>query len=105
MKIADILRAIADVVDMEHQAAEPVAAIQVVATDVEPEIVMPEEDSSELEQLARLAGVAKATTAPDEQVFPLSAAFPAGNDVHHSKNPADMRSDSVSLYPKFGAKE
>lgn len=50
-----------------------------------------------------LSGIGKASTEPDEHYFPLSSAYPAGDDVHHSKNPSDMRSDSVSLYPGYGA--
>jgi hypothetical protein len=50
-----------------------------------------------------LSGIGKANTQLDEHYFPLSSAYPAGDDIHHSKNPADMRSDSVSLYPGYGA--
>ena len=99
MKIAELLRTIADAIDTEHAANDQpaIAAVEVIA--------QPPEEDNELAQLARLAGVARASTTPNEQVFPLSAAMPSGTDMHHSKNPADMRSDSVSLYPKFGAKE
>ena len=109
MKIADILRSIADVVDMEQQAQQSLAlnpaTVEIVATDMAPEMEQPEEDCSELELLAKLAGITRASTTPDEQVFPMTAAFPAGNDVHHSKNPADMRSDSVSMYPDWQARK
>ena len=98
MKIAELLRTLADIVDAESAAEQPaVAAVEIVAQEPE--------DTSDLEQLARLAGVAKATTCPDEQVYPISAAFPAGNDIHYSKNPADMRTDSISLYPGYGARD
>ena len=99
MKIAELLRTLADIVDAESASQEPeIAAVEIVA-QAEPE------DASDLEQLARLAGVARASTTPDEQVYPLSAAFPAGNDIHYSKNPADMRTDSISLYPGYGARD
>ena len=60
-------------------------------------------DRDEMPDILILSGIGKATTEPDEHYFPLSSAYPAGDDVHHSKNPADMRSDSVSLYPGYGA--
>lgn len=36
---------------------------------------------------------------PNEEVAPISASFPSGTDIHHSKNPADIRADSISMYP------
>jgi hypothetical protein len=99
MKIAELLRTLADLVDAEQ--AEQMPQVNTVETVAQQE----PENTSELEQLARLAGVARATTKPNEQIFPMTAAFPAGTDMHHSKNPADMRSDSISMYPKYSAEE
>ena len=95
MKVAEILRAVADIIDLAQPDAEqeqPV--VQVVDMD---------QQDQEIDQLAKLAGITQASTTPDEQVFPVVASFPAGNDMHRSKNPADMRTDSVSLYPGYGA--
>ena len=95
MKVAEILRAVADLIDVAQ--AEPIAApeqsIEVVAQD------------NEMEELARLAGIARASTTPCEEVFPVQAVIPAGNDIHYSKNPSDMRTDSISLYPGYGARD
>ena len=95
MKVAEILRAVADLIDVAQ--AEPIAApeqsIEVVAQD------------NEMEELARLAGITRASTTPCEEVFPVQSVVPAGNDMHKSKNPADMRTDSISLYPGYGAKD
>lgn len=41
---------------------------------------------------------------PHELVAPPEAAHPAGNDMHHSKNPADMRTNAPSMYPGYQAK-
>jgi len=60
-------------------------------------------DDGDVTDILVLSGIGKANTQPDEHYFPLSSAYPAGDDIHHSKNPADMRSDSVSLYPGYGA--
>ena len=95
MKVAEILRAVADIIDLaqpESQQEEPV--VQVVDVD---------QQDQEIDQLAKLAGITQASTTPAEEVFPVSASFPAGNDMHYSKNPADIRSDSVSQYPGYGA--
>lgn len=59
--------------------------------------------NDDVDAILVLSGIGKASTEPDEHYFPLSSAYPAGDDVHHSKNPSDMRSDSVSLYPGYGA--
>ena len=36
---------------------------------------------------------------PDEDIAPITASFPSGTDMHHSKNPADIKADSISMYP------
>jgi hypothetical protein len=41
--------------------------------------------------------------APVEIVAPVTAAFPAGDDVHHSKNPADIRTNAPSMFPAWQA--
>lgn len=95
MKVAEILRAVADLIDVAQ--AEPIAApeqsIEVVAQD------------NEMEELSKLAGITRASTTPCEEVFPVQSVVPAGNDMHKSKNPSDMRTDSISLYPGYGAKD
>lgn len=92
MKVAEILRAIANIIDAAQGAEEtPVVAVDEPCCD------------TTVDQITRLAGVTQATTTPNETVFPLAAAYPAGDDVHSSKNPADIRADSVSMYPGYGA--
>ena len=39
------------------------------------------------------------SNSPDEHTADIDAVLASGNDVHRSKHPADMRSDSVSMYP------
>jgi len=96
MKIAELLRTIADLVDSE---STDTSSIEIIS-----DIPEPDKQHSDIDQMMKLAGVAKATTEPDIHVFPLSSAFPAGDDFHYSKNPADMRSDSISLYPGYSAR-
>ena len=40
---------------------------------------------------------------PDVIIAPLEASFPAGDDLHHSKNPADIRTNAPSMYPGYQA--
>lgn len=90
MKVAEILRAIADIID----------AAQGPETDV---VAVAEPQDTSVDQIAKLAGISQANTTPEETVFPLDAAFPSGDDMHSSKNPSDIRADSVSMYPGYGA--
>jgi hypothetical protein len=98
MKITDIIRGILDVID---RAEEPEQAPAVaVALELEPQ--------AELADMQRLAGLLdfeepEYANAPMEIVAPVTAAFPAGDDVHSSKNPADIRTNAPSMFPGFQA--
>jgi len=99
MKITDIIRGVLDVID-QADAPEPEPVIA-VAVDVTPE--------QEMADMQRLAGILDCDTAeyantPTEIVAPVTAAFPAGDDVHHSKNPADIRTNAPSMYPGWQAR-
>ena len=97
MKITDIIRGVLDVIDgAEAPDQEPAVAI---AVDVEPQ--------AELMDMQRLAGILadpEFANEPNEIVAPMAAAYPAGDDVHQSKNPADIRADSVSMFPSWQAR-
>jgi hypothetical protein len=41
----------------------------------------------------------KYANSPKEETAPITASFPSGTDMHHSKNPADIKADSISMYP------
>lgn len=107
MKITDIIRGIIDLIDQETEQDQEsqVAAID-VAINPEPQVQV----LDPLDMMRQLAGVTDAScddhqysNEPDEQVSALGAAFPAGDDVHHSKNPADIRTNATSMYPGFQA--
>ena len=99
MKITDIIRGVLDVIDRaEAPEAEPVVA---VAVEVSPE--------QEMADMQRLAGIldlddGEYANAPAETIAPVTAAFPAGDDVHYSKNPADIRTNAPSMFPGFQAR-
>jgi hypothetical protein len=100
MKITDIIRGVLDVIDRaEEPEREPAVAL---AIQVEPE--------AELMDMQRLAGILDVeepefANEPNAIVAPVGAAFPAGDDVHYSKNPADIRTDSISMFPNWQARK
>jgi hypothetical protein len=99
MKISEILRTLADLTaTIENSQKESEASVVTQGQ------LHQDHEVDQVNDILKLSGVARASTTPDEHYFPLSSAFPAGDDFHHSKNPADMRSDSVSLYPSFSAR-
>ena len=100
MKITDIIRGVLDVIDRaEAPESEPVIA---VAVEIEPE--------EQLMDMQRLAGIldtedAEFANEPNAIVAPMGAAYPAGDDVHQSINPADIRTDSISMFPDWQARK
>lgn len=96
MKITDIIRSVLDIIDGAEAPAEPVVAIE-IATE-------PEADVMDMQRLAGILADPEYANEPNEVIAPVAAAFPAGDDVHHSKNPADIRTDAPSMYPGFQAR-
>ena len=96
MRVSDIIRNVLDIIDQaEAPEQEPAVAI---AVEIEP--------TAGLQDMQRLAGLVNDTeyaNEPNAVVAPLAAAFPAGDDVHHSKNPADIRTNAPSMFPGFQA--
>jgi hypothetical protein len=98
MKITDIIRSVLDIIDTAEAPTEPAVA---VAIKLEPQ--------EQIADMQRLAGILELddgeyANAPTEVVAPVTAAFPAGDDVHHSKNPADIRTNAPSMYPGYQAR-
>jgi hypothetical protein len=99
MKITDIIRGILDVIDRaEEPEQEPAVALAIQ--------VEPEEQIMDMQRLAGILDVNEPEFAnePNEIVAPIGAAFPAGDDVHHSKNPADIRTNAPSMFPDWQAR-
>ena len=100
MKITDIIRGVLDVIDRaEAPETQPEIA---VAVEIEPE--------EQIIDMQRLAGILDLddtgfANEPNAIVAPMTAAYPAGNDVHYSKNPADIRTDSISMFPDWQARK
>jgi hypothetical protein len=96
MKVTDIIRQVLDIVDAAEQVDEPVIVAQ-------PE----QEQPDALIRIRHIAGLLPDDTedgyqnTPQEKTAPIGAAFPAGDDVHHSKNPADIRTNAPSMFPGY----
>lgn len=111
MRITDIIRGVLDLVDRSEQPeqAEPaVAGIEIAVAEPEMAGPGPEEQLAIMQHLAGIVvpeeECKQYDNSPAEVISPMSAAFPNGDDMHHSKNPADIKSNSISMYPNYQAK-
>lgn len=102
MKVSDIIRGVLDIID-RAQAPEP---------EVEIAIAVPQQDQTEeellrMQQIAGLldSGGGQYTNTPTEKYAGVDAVTATGADVNRSRHPADIRSNSISMYPNFQAKE
>jgi len=95
MKITDIIRSVLDIIDGAEATEEPVVAIEIAAE--------PEADLMDMQRLAGILADPEFANEPNAVVAPMGAAFPAGDDVHHAKNPADIRTNAPSMFPGFQA--
>ena len=98
MKITDIIRGVLDIIDSAEVPAEPVVAIEISA--------QPEQELADMQKLAGILGTDTPEYAnePQEVIAAIGAAFPAGDDLHHSKNPADIRTNAPSMFPDWQAR-
>ena len=98
MKVTDIIRQVLDIVDAAEQTEQPIAIAQPETT--EPDALI---------RIRHIAGLlpdgaeGEYQNTPQEKTAAIGAAFPAGDDVHHSKNPADIRTNAPSMFPGFQA--
>ena len=101
MKLVDLIRGAIDTVD---QAEQPSADFEV---EIHPVPVDHNDDATllRMKQIAGLLGTGDTEyqNSPEEKYARIDAVIASGDDVHHSKHPSDMRSDSVSMYPGLGA--
>ena len=97
MKITDIIRQVLDIVDAAEETAEPAMVAE------------PVQEHDALIRIQQIAGLlptdntGEYNNTPQERIAPVTAAFPSGDDVHHSKNPADIRTNASSMFPGFQA--
>ena len=99
MKVTDIIRQVLDLVDAAEQEQPPIAVAAEPAVD-EPDALI---------RIRHIAGLlpdgeeGEYQNTPQEKTAQIGAAFPAGDDVHNSKNPADIRTNAPSMFPGFQA--
>ncbi|CAB4129197.1 hypothetical protein UFOVP112_295 [uncultured Caudovirales phage] len=108
MRITDIIRGILDQVDLavDQKVQEPlVQEPMVVIAPVEEPAEQQPDLLSIIQQLAGVATEPEYANQPQEMTAPIGAAYPKGDDMHHSKNPADIRTNAPSMYPNFQAKQ
>jgi len=92
--------------------AEPVvpATIEPVVMDVEPEVVPVEDDETRrfkqiMDILVTKDRVGAYSNSPNETIAGInSVTTDAGGGLNGPKHPADIRADSVAMYPNFSAK-
>jgi hypothetical protein len=95
MRVTDVIRGILDLIDRgeSQETAAPAVAVE----------IEPADDLAVIQQLAGVPAEPEYANEPNEMVARLGAAFPAGDDMHHSKNPADIRTNAPSMYPGYQA--
>lgn len=112
MKITDIIRGVLDLADMAVANTENKPDVTVsIDAPVAPEVEDEQQSADLVDVLKHLAGIndceeqlPEYANEPNEVVAPTRAAYPGGDDMHARKDPSDIRSDSVSMYPNYQAK-
>lgn len=102
MKVSDVIRSVLDILDSEVPAARPEATVSVQA-------VVPNDDE-QLERMKQIAGLlgnkdGEYSNSPEEKYATIDDVMRHGDDVHHPKHPADIRTNAPSMYPNFQAME
>ena len=115
MRITDIIRGILDQVDatvaqktqQEPEVVKSVPAEQSCGSCGSTPCACEQEQQPDLiaiiQQLAGVPTEPNYANEPNEVVAPIGAAFPGGDDMHHRKNPADIRTNAPSMYPGYQA--
>lgn len=107
MRITDVIRSVLDIVDRAEQPESDAVGIEIAVAEPEMTGPGPEEQLAIMQHLAGIVvpeeECKQYDNSPAEVVSPMSAAFPDGDDMHHSKNPADIKSNSISMFPGFQA--
>ena len=103
MRTTDIIRDVLDLIDRVECAQEPT---EVVAVSVE-EPIQTGVDTNRFKQIFDILSAERAqmyNNSPAETVAGIeSVTTHAGGGLNGPKNPADMRANSISMYPNYQA--
>lgn len=109
MKATEIIRGVLDLIDkVECASTEPAVAV----TDAEPvqDPIITGVDTNRFKHIFAMLDAERSappmySNSPNTVVADIAAVtVDAGGGWNGPKNPADMKSDSISLYPNFQAK-
>lgn len=109
MRIQDILRGLLDIIDRAEQPQEPVVVLGKQATGQDSPFTRTgqEDDIRRFKQIVDLAddNDKEFSNSPNEKYADVaSVTTDAGGGVNGPKHPADIKGNSVSVYPNFLAK-
>lgn len=105
MKISELLRAIADLVDQEQGPTMTVAV-----TQPEGKYAPETQTADDLERMKVLSGLRsdeprEYANEPQEKISDIDNVVHNGTDLNKSKNPADIRTNAPSMYPDWQARK
>ena len=99
MRATEIIRDLLDLID-SIESSDP--ADKGIHADVT--ITAPDGDVNRFKHIVDLVSTKPYSTAPDPKVLPIDAVTTdAGGGVNGPKNPADLRSNSISMFPNYQA--
>ena len=105
MKISELLRGLADIIDQENKG--PTMAVQITAP------VVTQTEPAHADELARMqvlsgligTGNTQYANSPEEMVGTIDNVTATGTDLNKSKHPADIRTNAGSMYPDWQARQ
>ena len=106
MKISELLRGLADLIDQENQG--PTMSVQINAPAEMSATVHPDQDElARMRMLSGLVGTGNTEYAnsPEEMVGGIETVTASGTDLNKSKHPADIRTNAGSMYPDWQARQ
>ena len=105
MRATDIIRGVLDLIDQVECAQQPEPVVTLVPVE---EPVQTGVDSNRFKQIFDILSAERSQmydNSPNEVVAGIeSVTTHAGGGVNGPKNPADIKSDSISMYPNYQAK-
>jgi hypothetical protein len=104
MRATEIIRSVLDLIDQVDSPEEEGSAIQItLGQEPSPEEINPPSDVNHFKQIVDLiqgSGDSMFANSPEEKIADIDAVtVNAGGGINGPKHPADIRADSVAMYP------